>query len=336
MPQDVTVECDAIPVAPVVTATDACDTDVDVDFNEIISGTCDYTITRTWTAVDDCGNDVVHTQVIHVQDTVDPVFTTAVEDITVECAEDVPAPLIVSATDNCSVVSATDNCSVPTVTPYVETLESDDCGNAYIRVYYIAVDACGNEAILEYFITVQDTTDPVLYGCPENLSLGCYDEVPVPADVTAFDNCQGDIDVDFEEYYFGDEPTEGSIADCRLITPARPANNPCGYPVDWAMALFGLPNNHRYYHVEDGNLVRFPDGTIHITAEMHNAYNNANGWNVDVWFANEMYGLQTRKIGQHSAAKLSLPTSKLIVVALLLIMKIGCTLFCKQALVLNL
>jgi hypothetical protein len=90
------------------------------------------------------------------------------------------------------------------------------------------------------------------------------------------------------ETIVGDMPAEGSIADCNLLTPARPAGNPCNYPYDWAMALFNMPSQHRYYQVDEGNLVRYPDGTAHVTAVLTNAVNSANGFNVDVWFSGEM------------------------------------------------
>jgi hypothetical protein len=118
--------------------------------------------------------------------------------------------------------------------------------------------------------------------------LACEDEIPAPAQVSAYDSCDENVQVYFEEHFFGDAPAEGSIADCNLITPARAEGNPCGYPYDWAMALFSMPTAHRYYTVENGSLVQYPDSTIHLTATMRNAINPANGWNVDVKFAGNM------------------------------------------------
>ncbi|TVQ15115.1 MAG: hypothetical protein EA361_06315, partial [Bacteroidetes bacterium] len=72
MPTDITVECNAIPEIPTdIAATDNCDTDVQISFNEAVTaGTCEnaYTLTRTWTATDNCNNAIVHTQTITVQD----------------------------------------------------------------------------------------------------------------------------------------------------------------------------------------------------------------------------------------------------------------------------
>ena len=83
-------------------------------------------------------------------------------------------------------------------------------------------------------------------------------------------------------------PAEGSIADCDLLTPALPEGNPCNYPAAWAMAMFNMPIGHKYYSVSEGELVRYPDGTIQLTATMNNVQNPANGFQVNVTFANEM------------------------------------------------
>ncbi|MFO0360964.1 MAG: T9SS type A sorting domain-containing protein, partial [Flavobacteriales bacterium] len=63
---------------------------------------------------------------------------------------------------------------------------------------------------------------------------------------------------------------------------------PCNYPVNFAMALFGMPTAHRYYQVSEGQFIQYPNGTIHVIATLHNAYNPGNGFNVDVEFINGM------------------------------------------------
>src|SRR6185436_15097483 len=77
-PANVSVECDAVPGAPTITATDNCDSDVTVTMNEVkTAGACagSYTLKRTWTAEDDCGNKAYYTQTITVTDTKAPVVT---------------------------------------------------------------------------------------------------------------------------------------------------------------------------------------------------------------------------------------------------------------------
>lgn len=75
-PGDVTVECDAVPAPPVVTASDACDPSPAVAFAERRdAGACpgSYALTRTWTATDRCGNAASASQVVTVVDTTPPV-----------------------------------------------------------------------------------------------------------------------------------------------------------------------------------------------------------------------------------------------------------------------
>jgi hypothetical protein len=76
VPADQTLECDAtVPPPATVSATDSCDTNVVPTFTETrVDGSCaaNYTLRRTWTAVDDCGNSTSATQTITVQDTEGP------------------------------------------------------------------------------------------------------------------------------------------------------------------------------------------------------------------------------------------------------------------------
>ena len=105
-PADVTIACTvALPTAPTVTATDNCDTNVPVSFNEtIVNGACpqNKTVTRTWTATDDCGNSTSAVQVISVVDNVPPVFNQPLPaNITISCAGGLPMAPSLTATDNC-------------------------------------------------------------------------------------------------------------------------------------------------------------------------------------------------------------------------------------------
>ena len=57
-------------------ANDDCDDNVAIDFSETTSpGVCNYLITRTWTATDNCGNEGIETQMITVQDTTCLLYT---------------------------------------------------------------------------------------------------------------------------------------------------------------------------------------------------------------------------------------------------------------------
>jgi hypothetical protein len=102
VPADETVECDSVPAPASVIATDACDEPVLV-FNEVKKdGACvgSYTLTRTWTATDACGNTSSATQIVTVEDTTAPVISTDAADIT---TADAPVTFQISAADNCDV-----------------------------------------------------------------------------------------------------------------------------------------------------------------------------------------------------------------------------------------
>ncbi|MBC8884397.1 hypothetical protein H9X57_16550 [Flavobacterium piscinae] len=107
LPMDMTVECDAVPMAMTLTATDNCGS-ASVEYGEIRNdGNCpsNYTLVRTWTAMDECGNTTVHTQTITVQDTTAPAFVEELPmDMTVEC-DAVPMAMTLTATDNCGSAS---------------------------------------------------------------------------------------------------------------------------------------------------------------------------------------------------------------------------------------
>ena len=260
----------------VATASDIC-SDVTVTRNDVIvPGQCpaSYTIERTYTATDACGNQASYTQVINVSDNSAPVWGANVTEFVYECGSDAEVVTPV-ASDDCSeyTVSYTDG----------ETMQLG-CTGAFERAW-VAVDACGNASneFVQY-ISFEDTTDPTLSGCPADLVLNCEDAVPAPASVTAFDGCDSDVQVYYEENILGETPAEGSIADCDLITPARPAGNSCGYSYDWAMMMYNMPNAHRWYQVVGGSLVQYPGGSIHLVAQLENVLNPGTGWNVDVWF----------------------------------------------------
>ena len=63
--------------------------------------TCPETITRTYSVTDDCGNQILVTQTITVNDITPPVLAAPPANITVECAGDVPAMTNLNWTDNC-------------------------------------------------------------------------------------------------------------------------------------------------------------------------------------------------------------------------------------------
>jgi uncharacterized repeat protein (TIGR01451 family) len=74
IPANITLECGAIPLIPTVTAVDNCDPTPTISFDgevttQTTNGNCtdrNYTLTRTWTAIDNCGNDTTLSQIITI------------------------------------------------------------------------------------------------------------------------------------------------------------------------------------------------------------------------------------------------------------------------------
>jgi hypothetical protein len=106
VPGSQTVQCDAVPPAATVTATDVCDGSVATGLSEKrVDGNCaaSYTLTRSWTAADECGNTGSASQTITVEDTVAPVI--ACNNPPTMTPPDAPIAFTATGTDNCSTPS---------------------------------------------------------------------------------------------------------------------------------------------------------------------------------------------------------------------------------------
>ncbi|WP_418639027.1 DUF7507 domain-containing protein [Winogradskyella sp.] len=149
LPTDITVECDDVPIAETLTATDNCGT-AEVTFEEEITyGDCIgyYIIERTWTATDSCGIEAVHTQFISVQDTSAPTLVTAFdENITVAC-DDIPVKPSLGFEDSCS-----NDINVE----YEEvSYQENDFEDYNIVRTWTVTDDCGNQALYTQNIAVE-------------------------------------------------------------------------------------------------------------------------------------------------------------------------------------
>ena len=118
-------------------ASDNC-SDVSIEVSsETIAGDAagNYTIVRTFTATDDCGNSTSATQTITVEDTTAPELTIPA-DYTAECSDD----LILddaSATDGCGEVTIEESETIagaaPAATPLTRTFTATD-DNSTLRL----------------------------------------------------------------------------------------------------------------------------------------------------------------------------------------------------------
>ncbi|NNE26633.1 MAG: T9SS type A sorting domain-containing protein, partial [Saprospiraceae bacterium] len=190
-PSDLVLQCAAdVPPPSALTATDNCDGPITVSPTaNITPGNClnDFTMVRTWTFTDLCGNTSSVSQVITVLDDTAPVAPAPPADLTVQCAADVPPP---------SALTAIDNCDGPITVSPTANITPGNCLNDFTMVRtWTFTDVCGNTSSVSQVITVLDDTAPVPPAPPADLTLQCAADVPPPIDLTANDNCDGPITV---------------------------------------------------------------------------------------------------------------------------------------------
>ncbi|WP_181452327.1 gliding motility-associated C-terminal domain-containing protein [Flavobacterium aquaticum] len=148
LPSDLVLECtDVVPTAPILTATDNCSS-ATVVYNEVrTNGSCpsNYTLTRTWTATDTCGNETTHIQMIDVQDTTPPVFTGELPvDGFADC-DNIPVAPTMTATDNCGNV---------TITLDEQRIDGDCSSRFQLIRTWTATDDCGNSSSYTQTLTL--------------------------------------------------------------------------------------------------------------------------------------------------------------------------------------
>lgn len=153
MPQNISISCGDIPPPPAITATDNCSTTVPVQFTEsTTAGICagNSLLTRTWRAVDDCGNFTEHRQIISISDIVAPSLVGTYDRVVnVFCGQIPPIPQL-QFTDNCSAITQT----------YTEVITPVDTANyTIVRNWHVA-DDCNNSQIYSQTINVTDAPNP--------------------------------------------------------------------------------------------------------------------------------------------------------------------------------
>jgi hypothetical protein len=182
-PDPATVECVAAipPADPAsVTATDNCDPNPLVTFvgDEFGSQRCPAQVTRTYRAVDVCGNESFCTQVITVDDQTAPVFTTFPSDQTIFQCEQTQICLPVAAEDNCQgsvTLTVTGGPGAIVDGQWCVTPSMTIAYNVTIR----ATDTCGNFADGTFHVDYSLNTPPTVVSAPTgdftiNWALGTF------------------------------------------------------------------------------------------------------------------------------------------------------------------
>ena len=228
LPENTSASCDNIPEPAEVSASDECSTAFLAFDEKNLPGTCpnEYTILRTWTGLDACGNTSTHTQIIEVYDNENPTFDqeSLPQNLILSC--DLPLPAQATLT-------ASDNCGSATVTPY-ESFTGNNCYGLYTRTW-VASDLCGNSISHTQYIEIYDDEAPAfnydgnhsqvdcIDGCQLlDLTVEC-DAIPAPWEPTANDNC-GSVSISFSE----SEVTSEDCPNESTITRTWTATDNCG------------------------------------------------------------------------------------------------------------
>lgn len=216
LPAATTINCPATPVFAQATATDSCDGNVQLSYVDVTTaGSCagNYSVTRTWTATDACGNSSTASQTINVQDVTPPVIAELPGVTTIDC----PAtPAFAQAT-------ATDGCDANVSLTYVDVTTAGSCaGNYSVTRTWTATDACGNSSTASQTINVQDITAPVIAALPATSTINCP-ATPSFAQATATDGCDANLSLSYV-----DVTTPGSCAGNYSVTRTWTAKDACG------------------------------------------------------------------------------------------------------------
>lgn len=207
-PPDETISCSTpLPAPATITATDNCSPNVTVLFSQdtinVAQGPCgqySYTIVRTRTAIDDCGNTEIHSRQIKVVDVTDPIFAGMPDTLVVTTSQYPPnltctVPLVLNVAQFLQDCTPSNQLLVTNDAPFGDTSFSIS-GNYPMGDYWVhfaAVDACGNVGIDSIFIQVLDNSVPTLV-CNNNvvIALGTNGEATIDAtdiDLGSTDNC---------------------------------------------------------------------------------------------------------------------------------------------------
>jgi hypothetical protein len=178
-------------------------------------------IRRTFWAEDATGAYETCSHTITVIDDVAPIFMEVPENVTLSCDQNIdalPTP-DVWAYDECTKMEV----AVDHTVVYLP----GNCPGTYTTVHtWTAVDQCGNEGQASWTITVVDEDAPVFTCEVEDMTVSSDAEIPEVADCKAFDNCSGEVYVQFTEQVVKTNACKGGYAVVRTWYAVDACGNP--------------------------------------------------------------------------------------------------------------
>jgi hypothetical protein len=186
----------------VTNESDNCSTGLNATYSDVVVNNCEgtYTITRTWSLVDNCGNAAAdQVQIITVKDNTAPTFTRPADVVLYKdaaCAVDASP-----SGGGGDVTNEADNCSTGLNATYSDVVVNNCEGTYTITRTWSLVDNCGNAAADQVqTITVKDNIAPTVTSVTATV-FHCYDDnvagnysVPV---ITATDNCTAAVNYQY-------------------------------------------------------------------------------------------------------------------------------------------
>lgn len=232
-----------------------------------IGDSCAYTLVRTWTATDACGNVLTYQQKITVKGGGIPVWISNLpKDTAVQCTA-IPVFVDLTAQDSLGTIIVVKN----------ETFSGDSC-NFVITRTWIATSSCGKQLTYTQKISVTDTTAPIwTTPLPGDTTIMCGTSLSDTSIVGAMDMCWGQVGVTM---------TFVQISTDSSITRTWTATDKCGNSVSHTQhitilkAQFNLNpvvTNISCFGANDGSIDLQPGGVYNYlwnTADTTSAINN--------------------------------------------------------------
>ena len=149
-----------------------------------------YTLIRTWEALDACNNRTTFSQQIQVSDTIAPTFQ-------------IPNDTIVACEFRDSLnrvgmpINVLDNCDANPIVTHIDSIKSGDCqaggiADTLLRIWRVS-DVCGNFTEATQQLLLIDTLAPVFTIVPVDTMVACSEDnlidVVIDVDIIAEDNC---------------------------------------------------------------------------------------------------------------------------------------------------
>jgi len=159
-------------------ATDGCGaTTITHSDGSVSTSTCSRSLTRTFTATDECGNTATKSRTVTwTEDNTPPQINANGTTLALGCnplASDIDAAL--------GTASATDGCGTTTITPTDGDIITSSCSRSRTRTFTV-VDGCGNTNSTSRTVTwTEDNIPPTFTSTFTTVTLGCN---PLASDIT--------------------------------------------------------------------------------------------------------------------------------------------------------